>query len=79
VETSGFFGDSVVLYIFRETLMRGCFCGSRHIGGCFVKNRHVVFFWKLPGKEECDVLLERMLERTQDVRKGNTYNPADSG
>jgi hypothetical protein len=28
------------------------------VGGCFVENRHVVFFWKLPGKKACDVLLE---------------------
>jgi hypothetical protein len=35
------------------------------VGGCFAENRHVVFFWKLPGKGACDVLLEWMLERTR--------------
>ena len=35
--------------------------------GCVAENRHVVFFWKLPGKRSCDVLLEWMLERTRDV------------
>jgi len=37
------------------------------VGGCFADNRHMMFFWKLPGKEACDVLLERTLERTCDV------------
>jgi hypothetical protein len=32
--------------------------------GCFAENRHMVFFWKLPGKRACDVLLEWILERT---------------
>lgn len=32
--------------------------------GHFAKNRHVVFFWKLPGKRVCDVLLEQTLEKT---------------
>jgi hypothetical protein len=48
------------------------------VGGCFGENRHVVFFWKLPGERACDVLLEWMLERTCDVRKGYKYNPRDS-
>jgi hypothetical protein len=47
--------------------------------GCFVENRHVVFFWKIPGKGACDVLLEQTLERTCDVWKQFKYNPIDSG
>jgi hypothetical protein len=38
----------------------------------------MVFFWKLPGKEACDVLVEQMLERTRDVWKGYKYNPTYS-
>jgi hypothetical protein len=38
----------------------------------------VVFFWKLPGKGECDVLLEQTLERTCDVGKEYKYNPTDN-
>jgi hypothetical protein len=30
----------------------------------------MVFFWKQPGKEPCDVLLEQTLERTRGVWKG---------
>jgi hypothetical protein len=37
------------------------------VGGCFAKNRHVVVFFRQPGKRACDVLLELMLERTRDV------------
>ena len=33
----------------------------------FAENRHVVYFWKLPGKRACDVLFEKTLERTCDV------------
>lgn len=33
----------------------------------FAENRHVVFFWKQPGKWVCDVLLKWILERTHDV------------
>ena len=36
------------------------------LGGCFAENRHVVFFWKQPGKRACDVLLEQTLEKTRD-------------
>ena len=56
-----------------------CFSGNRLLRECFAENRHVVFFWKLPGKRACDVLLEQMLERTHDVWKGYKYNPTDSG
>ena len=73
VDISGFFGYSVVSCdAFLETLffMRGCFCWSRHMGGCFAKNRHMVFFWRQPGKRVCDVLLERMRERSCDLQKG---------
>jgi hypothetical protein len=49
------------------------------MGGCFVKNKHMVPFWKLPGERACDVLLERMLERTHDVWKGHKYNPTYGG
>jgi hypothetical protein len=48
------------------------------MGGRFVENRHVVFFWKVPGKGACDVLLEWTLERTQDVWKGYKCNLSDS-
>jgi hypothetical protein len=47
--------------------------------GCVAESRHVVFFWKLPGKGTCDVFLEWMLERTCDVWKGYKDNPPDSG
>jgi hypothetical protein len=52
---------------------------KKHVGGCFVENKHVVFFCKLPGKGAFDVSLERMLERTHDVCKWYEYNPSDSG
>jgi hypothetical protein len=39
----------------------------------------MVFFWKLPGKRTCDVLLEQMLERTRDAWKVYIYNATDSG
>lgn len=55
------------------------FCWSRRVGRGFVENIHVEFFWKLPGKRACDVLLERRLERTCDVWKVYKYNPVDSG
>jgi len=32
-------------------LIRGCFCWSRNVGGCFAKNECVVFFWEQPGKK----------------------------
>jgi hypothetical protein len=35
--------------------------------GCFAKKRHAVFCWKQGGKEACDILIERMFERTYDV------------
>jgi hypothetical protein len=40
----------------------------------FAENRHMVFFWKLPGKGACDVLLEQTLSRTHDVWKQCKYN-----
>ena len=39
------------------------------MGGCFTKNRHVVFFWKQPGKGACVVLLEWRLVKTRNVWK----------
>jgi hypothetical protein len=48
------------------------------MGRCFTENRHVVLFWKLPGKGARDVLLEQMLERTHAVWKVYKYNPTDS-
>ena len=50
----------------------------RHLGGCFVENRHVMFFWKLPGKGVCDTFLAQILDRTCDVRKRYKYNTTDS-
>ena len=49
------------------------------MGGCFAEKRHVVFFWKQPGKRACDVWLEWMLERICGMWKGYKYNPTDSG
>ena len=38
VEIFGFFGDSVVVCdIFLNTVLRGCFCWSRHMRGCFAE------------------------------------------
>ena len=48
------------------------------MGAYFAESRHVMFFWKLPGKRACDVLLEQMLERACDACKGYKYNPRDS-
>lgn len=30
---------------------------------CFAENRHVMFYWMLPGNWVCDVLLEHTLEK----------------
>lgn len=49
------------------------------MGGRFVKNRHVVIFWRQPGKGACDALLEQMLEKTTDVWEGYKHNPMVSG
>jgi hypothetical protein len=38
----------------------------------------MVFFWKLPGKGACGVLLKWMLERTFDAWKRYKYNSTDS-
>lgn len=46
--------------------MKWCF-GEADVGRGFVESIHVEFFWKLPGKRACDVLLEQRLERTCDV------------
>ena len=35
----------------------------------------MVFFWKLPGKGACSVLLQLMLGRMCDVWKACEYNP----
>jgi hypothetical protein len=39
----------------------------------------MVFFWKLPGKKACDILLECMLERTHGIWKGYNYKITDIG
>jgi hypothetical protein len=49
------------------------------VAGWFAENRHVVLFWKLPGKRECDILLEWMFERTCDAYKSHKYSPTDRG
>jgi hypothetical protein len=49
------------------------------VRGRFVENRHVVFFWKLPGEKACDVFLELTGERTQAVSNQYQYPPTDSG
>lgn len=74
VETSDFFGDSVVSWYFSgNCLIRVCFCWSKHMGRCFTKNRHILFSWRQPGKRACNVFLEEMLEKTQDVWKAYKY------
>lgn len=49
------------------------------MGGCFAENKHMVIFWKHPGKRACNIFLECMLERICDVWKRYKYNPTDSG
>lgn len=51
VEISGFFGDLVVSC---DAFLKTCVMRK-----CFAENRHIVFFWKLPGKKALDVLLGR--------------------
>ena len=59
-------------------LMRGCFCWCRHVF-CFEK-WPVWFFWKLPGKGACDVLLDQMLDMcSHDTWEGYKYNSTDNG
>ena len=48
------------------------------MGGCFVENRHMVFFWKLPRKRAHDTLLDWTLERAHDSWKGYKYDPTVS-
>ena len=55
------------------------FLKQTHARMCFAENQHMVFFWKLPGKRACDVLLEGMLKRTHDAWKVYKDNPTDSG
>jgi hypothetical protein len=41
------------------------------VGGYIAEDRHVMFFWKQPGKKgACNVFLEQMLKRKWDVWKG---------
>lgn len=49
------------------------------MGGCIARNRHVVHFWRQPGKGQGHVLLKQMLERTIDVWKEYKHNPVVSG
>ena len=73
VEISGFFEDSVVsadvfleAVLWEDILLKEThawlFWWDLECGG--------FFFWKLPGKRACGVLLEWMLQRTLDVWKG---------
>ena len=55
--------------------MRGCFAEADTWECVFTENRHMVFFWKLPGKGSCDVSLEGTFERAH----GYKYNLTDSG
>lgn len=55
-------------------LMKVCISWNRHVRRCFAEDRHVVLFWRQPGKEAWDVLLEQMLERTRDIWKGYKDN-----
>ena len=62
VDISGIFGDSVVLCdVFLETVL------GDHV---FRENRHVMLFWRQPGKGLCDALLEQLLERALMSGKG---------
>jgi hypothetical protein len=50
--------------------MRGVFAkADTREKRCFARNRHMMFFWRQPGKRTCDILLEWMLKRTHDVWK----------
>lgn len=55
------------------------FSGNCLVRGCFAENRHLMFFWRQPGKGACDIMLEGLCERACDVRKGYKYNSMDSG
>ena len=81
VKIFGFFGDSVVSYdvfFFWKLSYERMFLLKQTPRGCFGENRLMVFFWKLPGKRACDVLLKHTIERTHSVWKGHKYNPTDS-
>ena len=81
VKIFGFFGDSVVSYdvfFFWKLSYERMFLLKQTHRGCFGENRLMVFFWKLPGKRACDVLLKHTIERTHSVWKGHKYNPTDS-
>jgi hypothetical protein len=68
VQISDFSGDSIVscdFFFSGDCLMRGCILLKQTCVRMFVENSHMVFFWKLPGKRACDVLLVQTLERIQ--------------
>lgn len=66
MEISGFLGDAVVLCDFFSWKLSYVF-QSKQVRGYFDENRHVVFFWKLPRKRACDVLIQQTPERTKDA------------
>lgn len=49
------------------------------MGGGIAENRHMAFFWKVPWKRACSILLERTLEKIYSVWRGYKNNPTDSG
>ena len=65
VGVSGFNGVCCIMW---------CFSGNCLLRGCFAENRHMVFFWKLPGERAFDVLLEWILERTHYAWEEYKYN-----
>jgi hypothetical protein len=71
LEISGFFGDSIVSYdVFSgNCLIRGCFCWSRHMRGCFLRTNMWCFVGSFLKKRVCDVLLSRHLREHMMFRK----------
>ena len=67
------------LILLETQCVMSCFSGSNPLRECFAKNRHVLFFWRLPCEKACDALPELMFERMHDVWKEYKYNPKDIG
>jgi hypothetical protein len=68
---------SYVMWVLWRLSYERMFHWRRHVGRCFAENRQTVFFWKLPGRRACGVLLEQTLKRTHDIWKGYKYKPTD--
>ena len=65
-------------FLWRLSCVMWCFSGNCLMRGCFAENRHVVFFWKLPGSRACNVWLKCTLERSVMFGKSLKYNPTDN-